>query len=188
MKRVALVLFGLPGLFLIGMLLYWCILLFVFDYELSSSEGAVERLATRAIAERDVSICNRIIHPAIMMGPARYEFVNGCKNRYALETGDVSVCMNTMGPEYCVTRIAQDRNDPDLCAQAIDPRRQGTDGRGSCFGYFAGKEKDYGYCERLTGLEDMNEAQINICRNLYYDATGDTSFYPEEIRKSLENE
>lgn len=173
MKRTLLILFGVPGLLLTGLLLYWGSLLFFFGYELTSSEGAMERLVEQAVAARDPSICNRFIHPQIMMGPARYEFVNGCEYEYAAATGDISVCMGTMGPDSCVQRIAQERNQPELCAQAIDPRRQGTDGRGTCFGYFAGKERDYGHCERLPKLENMNEAQQRICFNAYMDKTGD---------------
>lgn len=186
MKRALLFLFGLPGLILIIMLLYWGMLLLFFGYELSTSEGAVERLAAQAVAEGDPSVCNKIIHPQIMMGPARYEFVNGCKYEYAFATGDISTCMNTMSPDNCVTRVAKDRNDPELCAQAIDPRRQGTDGRGSCFGYFAGKERDYGWCERLKKIPDLPAEEVNACRNMYFDATGDTSVYPEDVRKTLE--
>jgi len=167
MKRSVLILFGLPGLLLVGTFLYWGILLLFFGYELTTSEGAVERLAEKAIAERNPAICNKVIHPQIMMGPARYEFVNGCKYEYAFVTGDTSICMNTMSPDNCVMRIAQDRNSPELCAMAIDPRRQGTDGRGSCFGYFAGREKDYEYCERLFPLSDIPESQHKICISDY---------------------
>jgi len=146
--------------------LYLLALVVLFGYELGGSE-ATRKLADKAVSAGDPAWCTRMIYPNIMMGPAKYEFINNCLNVYAKETGDVSVCMSTMSPDSCVLRIAENRNKPELCAQAIDPRRQGTDGRGKCFGYFAERERDYHYCEQLLSLSEVPESQNRICISNY---------------------
>ena len=165
---------------------YWFVLRTFYGYEIGTDFGMAQRQLERALETHNPDYCNRIIVTSLMPGPARYDLVNGCYDGYATETGDVSLCMGVLDPGGCVMGIAKDRNDSSLCEKAIDPRRPETDRRGSCFGYFAGKEKDYGYCERLKGLPEFREGLLNECRHAYYDATGDASFYAEDIRKSLE--
>lgn len=168
---------NLPLVILIGpfaiLFLLWFFLVVIFQYEIGSAEGMASRQLEKALEARNPQLCKRVIIMDIMMGPARYDIINGCYTGYASKTGDISLCMGVLSPGGCVERIAEDRNDASLCEKAIDPRRLYTDRRGSCFGYFAGKEKDYGYCDQLHGLENMNEAQKRICFNAYMDGTGD---------------
>ena len=82
--------------------------------------------------------------------------------------GLVNCCTQVIDAGGCVTRIAKKLNNPDLCEKAYIPERNawGED-RGSCFGYFAGKEKDYGYCERLLYLSQVPEAEHKACISYY---------------------
>jgi hypothetical protein len=173
-KNWILVLIVSPFVILIVFKMYVFTFTTFFGYEVGSVEAS-GRLAERAIEKEDPKICNKIIYPSISMGPARYEFVNGCLNKYAAETGDVSVCMSTMSPGGCVTRVAKERDDASLCEQAIHPKLKGTDNRGSCFGYFANREGEYSFCKRLEELDSMNEHQKIVCMMLYVDSTGDPS-------------
>ena len=149
-------------------------------------ENAMQAALDEAVKKRDLSICGKIVVPFFYMGPAEYDLVNGCVNGYIYTVGEVSMCGLVISAAECVTEFAKEDDNPDLCERAYFATGNHGDNRGECFGYFAGKEKDYGYCERLKGLPEFREGLLNECRHAYYDATGDTSFYPEDIRKSLE--
>jgi len=147
-------------------------------YEVGHDPENVERLLARAVAEKNPTICKKlIVPPQIFGGPARYDLVNGCYEGYAMETGDMSICQSLISPGLCVMAIAGRKNNPELCEQAYAPTRNNPDDhRGSCFGYFAERERDYEHCQRLEKLDNMNEHQKIVCMMLYVDSTGDASY------------
>ena len=136
-------LFTITVLPIVCVTLYLATLKVFFDYEIGTNWNMGHRQLERALAAKNPDYCSRIIVIGLAPGPARYDIMNGCYAGYANETGDVSMCMNVIAPGLCVSAIAEKRNDPDLCEQAWAPERRITyDRRGSCFGYFAKRERD----------------------------------------------
>ena len=113
-------------------------------YEVGHDPENVERLLARAVAEKNPTICKKlIVPPQIFGGHARYDLVNGCYEGYAMETGDRTICQSLISPGLCVMAIAGRKNNPELCEQAYAPTRNNPDDhRGSCFGYFAERERE----------------------------------------------
>ena len=157
--------------------------LHVQGYSIGPAQELAEVQAKKAIAAGDISLCTRVLPYPELMGRGTYDIINGCFNEYIRQTGEIQYCKMTLGAGSCVTRFAKERNDPQFCESAYFEGKQ--DDRGSCFGYFAGKEKDYMYCERLKELPNFREGLLNACRHAYYDATGDISHYPPEIQDEL---
>lgn len=143
-------------------------------------QGTKYEALAAAIAKKDPEECFKIVVPFYYMGSPEYDLVNGCWLGYIEETNDVEMCARAISAASCVWAIAERTYNPDLCEQAYFTKGNKGDRRGSCFGYFAAKEKDYGYCERLEGLEKMNQQQWRMCNSAYTSATGDYSLCPEQ--------
>lgn len=126
----------------------------VLGYYVTATAGEkTEAALEEAIQKRDVTACRKIVVPFGSMGPAGGDLVNGCYMGYIFETNDITLCREVISSASCVTGIAKRTNDPDLCEKAYFPEyTMFQENRGECFGYFAGKEKDYEYCERLLSL------------------------------------
>lgn len=143
-------------------------------------ENAKQAALKEALEKKDVEICKNIVVPFFYMGPAEYDLVNGCYMGYIHETNDISLCREVISSASCVTAIAVRTNNPELCVKAYFPEfTMYEENRGTCFGYFAGKERDYGYCSRLENLEGMNEHQKIICYVDYIEATKDHTICPK---------
>jgi len=152
----------------IAYLLYYGALDVLGYYVTATAGGETEAALHEAVQKRDVTICRKIIVPFGSMGPAEYDLVNGCYMGYIYETNDIALCREVISSASCVTDIAMRTNDANLCEKAYFPEyTMFQENRGECFGYFAGKEKDYGYCERLLSLSDVPESQHKICISDY---------------------
>src|SRR3989344_9240132 len=142
-------------------------------------ESAKQAALKDALEKKDAEICKKIVVPFYYMGPAEYDLVNGCYMGYIYETNDISLCGEVISSAGCVTAIAERTNNPDLCKKAYFPEyTMFQENRGTCFGYFAKREREYEYCQKLEKLADMNENQKIVCMMLYVDSTGDASFCP----------
>ena len=113
-------------------------------YYVTTSAGEKTKVALEeAIRRKDVTICQKIIVPFGSMGPAGGDLVNGCYMGYIHETNDISLCGEVISSAGCVTAIAERTNNPDLCKKAYFPEyTMFQENRGTCFGYFAKRERD----------------------------------------------
>ena len=139
--------------------------LYVQGYSIRPAQELAAVQAKKAIAAGDITLCTRVLPYPELMGRGTYDIINGCFNEYIRQTGEIQYCKMTLGAGSCVTRFAKERNDPQLCENAYFEGKQ--DDRGSCFGYFAERERDYHYCEQLLSLSEVPESQNRICISNY---------------------
>ena len=138
-------------------------------------ESAKQAALKDALEKKDAEICKKIVVPFYYMGPAEYDLVNGCYMGYIYETNDISLCGEVISSAGCVTAIAERTNNPDLCKKAYFPEyTMFQENRGTCFGYFAKREREIEYCKRLV-QDDIPISQKRICLSYFIEACPETA-------------